>query len=59
MGRFNLTLQEPLRTLEESVNYSNLDEVAVVENGDGQFIEISVSEPQKVGDGLNSYIAYK
>jgi hypothetical protein len=28
------------------------------ENGD-EFIEIIVEEPQKVGDGMNSYLAYK
>ena len=63
MGRFDNNvvyyLQEPLNSLKDSVNYSGLDEVAVVENGDGHFIEISVSEPQKIGDGMNSYIAYK
>lgn len=24
-----------------------------------QFIEITVEEPQKMGDGMNSYLAYK
>jgi hypothetical protein len=24
-----------------------------------QFIEISVEEPQKIGDGMNSFLAYK
>lgn len=28
------------------------------ESGDN-FIEIIVEEPQKVGDGMNSYLAYK
>lgn len=28
------------------------------ESGDN-FIEISVEEPQKVGDGMHSYLAYK
>lgn len=28
------------------------------ESGDS-FIEISVEEPAKVGDGMNSYLAYK
>jgi hypothetical protein len=26
---------------------------------DGQSIEITVDEPQKIGDGMNSYLAYK
>lgn len=28
------------------------------ESGDS-FIEITVEEPQKIGDGMNSYLAYK
>lgn len=26
---------------------------------DGQSIEITVDEPQKMGDGMNSYLVYK
>ena len=26
---------------------------------DGKSIEITVDEPQKIGDGMNSYLAYK
>jgi sorting nexin-1/2 len=35
-----------------------MEEVPTDESSD-QFVEISVSEPQKVGDGMSSYIAYK
>lgn len=37
---------------------SVMEEVLTNKNGD-QFIEITVSEPQKVGDGMGSYIAFK
>jgi sorting nexin-1/2 len=35
-----------------------MEEIPTGEAGD-QFIEITVSEPQKVGDGMSSFIAYK
>ena len=37
---------------------SVMEDVITNENGD-QFIEITVSEPQKIGDGMGSYLAYK
>lgn len=37
---------------------SVMEEVMTNKNGD-QFIEITVSEPQKVGDGMGSFIAFK
>jgi hypothetical protein len=34
--------------------------IAIAERESGDtFIEINVEEPQKVGDGMNSYLAYK
>lgn len=35
-----------------------MEDVATEESSD-QFIEITVSEPQKIGEGIGSYIAYK
>ncbi len=35
-----------------------MEEVATDESSD-QFIEITISEPHKIGDGIGSYIAYK
>lgn len=35
-----------------------MEEVETNDNGD-QYIEITVSEPQKMGDGIGSFIAYK
>lgn len=29
------------------------------DEGDDQFIEIKVTDPQKIGDGMSAYIAYK
>uniref|UniRef100_U5ERM9 Putative sorting nexin 1 n=1 Tax=Corethrella appendiculata TaxID=1370023 RepID=U5ERM9_9DIPT len=45
---FESAIQEPL----------SMEDVPTEENGD-QFMEITVSEPQKVGDGMGSYLAYK
>lgn len=49
------SLQEPSRSLLQSTQ--SLEEVET-ESYD-QFLEIAVTEPQKVGDGMGSYIAYK
>lgn len=36
------------------------DVIAITERESGDnFIEINVEEPQKVGDGMHSYLAYK
>lgn len=35
-----------------------MEDVATEESSD-QFIEITVSEPHKIGEGIGSYIAYK
>lgn len=36
------------------------DVIAIAERESGDnFIEITVEEPQKVGDGMHSYLAYK
>lgn len=37
---------------------STMEDVATEESSD-QFIEITVSEPHKIGEGIGSYIAYK
>ncbi|XP_058055435.1 sorting nexin-2 isoform X1 [Anopheles bellator] len=47
---FESAIQEPLSPV--------LEDVPTDEAGDA-FIEISVSDPQKVGDGMGSYLAYK
>lgn len=41
-----------------SATASAMEDVATEESSD-QFIEITVSEPHKVGEGIGSYIAYK
>jgi sorting nexin-1/2 len=48
-----INLQEPL-----SPSGTMMEDVTTEENSD-QFIEISISEPQKVGEGMTSYLAYK
>jgi hypothetical protein len=30
-----------------------------VREGGDEFVEVIVEEPQKIGDGMNSYLAYK
>lgn len=35
-----------------------MEEVVADEGGD-LFVDINVSEPQKIGDGMGSYVAYK
>lgn len=47
---FESAIQEPLSPV--------MEDVPTDEAGDA-FIEISVSDPQKVGDGMGSYLAYK
>lgn len=44
--------------MQEPLSPSTMEEVSTNESAD-QFIEITVSEPQKVGDGIGSYVAYK
>lgn len=37
-----------------------MEDVTTEENiNDSGYIEISIGEPQKVGDGMGSYLAYK
>lgn len=43
--------------LQRRISASNLEEV-LTDDGD-YFIQIVVSDPQKVGDGMSSYLAYK
>lgn len=43
---------------ERRISLSSLEDVLTVEYGEDS-IEITVSEPQKVGEGMNSYLAYK
>lgn len=43
---------------EQRVSLSSLEDVSTAEYAEDS-IEITVSEPQKVGDGMNSYLAYK
>lgn len=54
----NEIFEEPSSPVQE-VPSPTLEEVATDESGD-VFVEITVSEPQKVGDGMmGSYVAYK
>ncbi|XP_077942531.1 sorting nexin-2 isoform X2 [Gasterosteus aculeatus] len=39
--------------------HSSFDEVEEEEGGDSFDMQISVSDPEKVGDGMNAYMAYK
>lgn len=43
--------------LQPEVNYG-LEDISTDEHSDF-FIEITVSEPQKIGEGMGSYVAYK
>ncbi|XP_037958337.1 sorting nexin-2 [Teleopsis dalmanni] len=47
----------PTDDIHRHISNSNLQEI-MTDNGD-YFIEIIISEPQKVGDGISSYLAYK
>ncbi|XP_053726700.1 sorting nexin-2 [Synchiropus splendidus] len=44
---------------EDMFTHSSFDEVEEEEGGDSFDINISVSDPEKVGDGMNAYMAYK
>lgn len=44
--------------VEQKISLSNLEDVLSVENFKNSIV-ITVSEPQRVGDGINSYLAYK
>lgn len=52
---FNFQDDEPASpgTMEDVITTTT-----VRESGD-EFIEVIVEEPQKIGDGMNSYLAYK
>lgn len=58
VNKINLNEEKDLETV--PINTNNLDvlEKLEAESGD-QFIEITIKEPQKVGDGMGSYLAYK
>lgn len=53
----DFNLDESQNTRSSLRNSQSLEEVDT-ESYD-QFIEISVTDPQKIGDGMGSYIAYK
>lgn len=43
-----------------SMSTSTMEEITTIDtNNEGKFIEVLVSEPQKIGEGMGSYIAYK
>ncbi|XP_011212354.1 sorting nexin-2 [Bactrocera dorsalis] len=47
----------PTSEIHRRISSSNLEDV-LTDNGD-YFIEVTVAEPQKVGDGIGSYLTYK
>jgi hypothetical protein len=51
---------EPISSPTSKQDGTMEDVIAMTERESGDnFIEISVEEPQKVGDGMHSYLAYK
>ncbi|KAM9392212.1 sorting nexin-2 [Pholidichthys leucotaenia] len=44
---------------DDMFTHSSFDEIEEDEGGDSLDIHISVSDPEKVGDGMNAYMAYK
>ncbi|XP_070689614.1 sorting nexin-2 isoform X1 [Pempheris klunzingeri] len=44
---------------DDMFTHSSFDEIEEEEGGDSFDIHISVSDPEKVGDGMNAYMAYK
>ncbi|XP_077942530.1 sorting nexin-2 isoform X1 [Gasterosteus aculeatus] len=44
---------------DDMFTHSSFDEVEEEEGGDSFDMQISVSDPEKVGDGMNAYMAYK
>nr|XP_057925803.1 sorting nexin-2 isoform X1 [Doryrhamphus excisus] len=44
---------------DDMFTHSSFDEVEEDEGGDAFDVHISVSDPEKVGDGMNAYMAYK
>ncbi|XP_017288587.1 sorting nexin-2 isoform X2 [Kryptolebias marmoratus] len=44
---------------DDMFTHSSFDEIEEEEGGDAFDIHISVSDPEKVGDGMNAYMAYK
>ncbi|KAL0278111.1 UNVERIFIED_CONTAM: hypothetical protein PYX00_000021 [Menopon gallinae] len=51
------SVQEPVPPMRTIIHTQSLEEVET-ENYD-HFLEIKVTEPQKIGDGMGSYMAYK
>ncbi|TDH13197.1 hypothetical protein EPR50_G00055540 [Perca flavescens] len=45
--------------LDDMFTHSSFDEIEEEDGGDSFDIHISVSDPEKVGDGMNAYMAYK
>ncbi|CAD7079738.1 unnamed protein product [Hermetia illucens] len=48
---FESAVQEPLQPV--------MEDIATDETTNGQYMEINVSDPQKIGEGIGSYVAYK
>ncbi|TNM90057.1 sorting nexin-2 isoform X1 [Takifugu flavidus] len=46
-------------THDDMFTHSSFDEIEEEEGGDSFDINISVSDPEKIGDGMNAYMAYK
>ncbi|CAJ1069660.1 sorting nexin-2 isoform X2 [Xyrichtys novacula] len=46
-------------THDDMFTHSSFDEIEEEEGGDSVDMHISVSDPEKVGDGMNAYMAYK
>uniref|UniRef100_A0A3P9Q013 Sorting nexin-2 n=1 Tax=Poecilia reticulata TaxID=8081 RepID=A0A3P9Q013_POERE len=46
-------------THDDMFTHSSFDEIEEEEGGDSFDIHISVSDPEKIGDGMNAYMAYK
>uniref|UniRef100_A0A8C6NNH0 Sorting nexin-2 n=1 Tax=Nothobranchius furzeri TaxID=105023 RepID=A0A8C6NNH0_NOTFU len=44
---------------DDMFTHSSFDEIEEEEGGDSFDVHISVSDPEKVGDGMNAYMAYK
>ncbi|KAM8885163.1 sorting nexin-2 isoform 2-T2 [Spinachia spinachia] len=44
---------------DDMFTHSSFDEIEEEEGGDSFDMQISVSDPEKVGDGMNAYMAYK
>jgi hypothetical protein len=61
LNQSGLCLQddEPVSPTSQNGTMEDVITTTTVRESGDEFIEVIVEEPQKIGDGMNSYLAYK